>query len=54
MKIKQITENTTSGSIATVDTALGGTQSRGNPIMKLRWHVVIYSQPLRMQSKYMK
>ena len=31
MKIKQITENTTSGSIATVDTALGGTQSRGNP-----------------------
>jgi len=31
MKIKQITENTTSGSIATVDTALGGTRSRGNP-----------------------
>jgi len=31
MKIKQITETTTSGSIATVDTALGGTQSRGNP-----------------------
>jgi hypothetical protein len=31
MKIKQITENTTSGSIATVETALGGTQSRGNP-----------------------
>ena len=30
MKIKQITENTTSGSIATVDTALGGTQRRGN------------------------
>jgi hypothetical protein len=31
MKIKQITENTTSGSIATVETSLGGTQSRGNP-----------------------
>ena len=31
MKINQITENTTSGSIATVDTALGATQSRGNP-----------------------
>ena len=31
MKIKQITETTTSGSITTVDTALGGTQSRGNP-----------------------
>jgi uncharacterized protein YjgD (DUF1641 family) len=31
MKIKQITETTTSGSIATVDSALGGTQSRGNP-----------------------
>ena len=31
MKIKQITENTTSGSIATTDTALGGTQRRGNP-----------------------
>ncbi len=31
MKIKQITENTTSGSIASTDTALGGTQSRGNP-----------------------
>jgi len=31
MKIKQITETTTAGSIATVDTALGGTQSRGNP-----------------------
>jgi len=31
MKIKQITENTTAGSIATVETSLGGTQSRGNP-----------------------
>jgi hypothetical protein len=31
MKIKQITENTTSGSISTVETSLGGTQSRGNP-----------------------
>lgn len=31
MKIKQITETTTAGSIATTDTALGGTQSRGNP-----------------------
>jgi hypothetical protein len=31
MKIKQITENTTAGSIATVSTPLGATQSRGNP-----------------------
>jgi hypothetical protein len=31
MKIKQITETTTSGSIATVNSPLGGTQSRGNP-----------------------
>jgi hypothetical protein len=31
MKIKQITETTTAGSIATTETALGGTQSRGNP-----------------------
>ena len=31
MKIKQITETTTAGSIATVDSALGATQSRGNP-----------------------
>jgi uncharacterized protein (DUF433 family) len=31
MKIKQITETTTAGAIATTETALGGTQSRGNP-----------------------
>jgi len=31
MKIKQITETTTAGSIATVNAPLGGTQSRGNP-----------------------
>jgi hypothetical protein len=31
MKIKQITETTTAGSIATVNSPLGGTQSRGNP-----------------------
>ena len=31
MKIKQITETTTAGAIATTGTALGGTQSRGNP-----------------------
>jgi hypothetical protein len=31
MKIKQITENTTAGAIATVNSPLGGTQSRGNP-----------------------
>ena len=31
MKIKQITETTTSGAIATVNSPLGGTQSRGNP-----------------------
>ena len=31
MKIKQITETTTSGSITTVNSPLGGTQSRGNP-----------------------
>jgi hypothetical protein len=31
MKIKQITETTTAGAIATVDSPLGGTQSRGNP-----------------------
>ena len=31
MKIKQITETTTAGAIATVSTPLGGTQSRGNP-----------------------
>jgi hypothetical protein len=31
MKIKQITENTTAGSIATVSTPLGATQSRSNP-----------------------
>jgi hypothetical protein len=30
MKIKQITETTTAGSIATVNSPLGGTQSRGN------------------------
>jgi len=31
MKIKQITETTTAGAIATVNSPLGGTQSRGNP-----------------------
>ena len=31
MKIKQITENTTSGAVATVNSPLGGTQRRGNP-----------------------
>ena len=31
MKIKQITETTTAGAIATTETALGGTQRRGNP-----------------------
>lgn len=31
MKIKQITETTTAGVIATVNSPLGGTQSRGNP-----------------------
>jgi hypothetical protein len=31
MKIKQITETTTAGSIATVNSPIGGTQSRGNP-----------------------
>ena len=31
MKINQITETTTAGAIATVNSPLGGTQSRGNP-----------------------
>lgn len=31
MKIKQITETTTAGAIATVNSPLGATQSRGNP-----------------------